>query len=182
MKAVYFALLGLCIPVVGCSSGPQEHPSRSSQQADSRGASPPPEGCNDFHTCPAGQTCVDSSGNPVTNGAPGTCAPTTQGSCQTPSDCVGLLPHSTKVCADGTTQNAQWDCVQNSCTISYCDNNGGPASYVPLCPDDLDLNTTPSGPDSSDAVQCPTGWAKCKYFQQADVCSDPTNCYACMPD
>lgn len=33
--------------------------------------------CNDFNPCPTGQTCVDVNGNPVQNGAPGTCAAST---------------------------------------------------------------------------------------------------------
>jgi hypothetical protein len=50
------------------------------------------------------------------------------GTCNQPSDCMGALPRNEIPCADGSSSGAQWDCDSNVCTISYCDNDGGPAS------------------------------------------------------
>jgi hypothetical protein len=63
---------------------------------------------------------VQGSTNPPPSGG--------NGSCNSPSDCSGALPRNEIQCADGTFSGAQWDCDSNVCTISYCDNDGGPAS------------------------------------------------------
>jgi hypothetical protein len=55
-------------------------------------------------------------------------SPGGNGSCNEPTDCTGSLPNNQIQCADGTFAGAQWDCDSNVCTISYCDNDGGPAS------------------------------------------------------
>jgi hypothetical protein len=55
-------------------------------------------------------------------------SPSGNGSCNVPTDCTGSLPKNQIQCADGNFSGAQWDCDSNVCTISYCDNDGGPAS------------------------------------------------------
>jgi hypothetical protein len=41
-------------------------------------------------------------------------------SCNTSSDCSGLLPRNVEGCPDGSTSGASWGCVANQCEIQYC--------------------------------------------------------------
>jgi uncharacterized membrane protein YgcG len=59
-----------------------------------------------------------------TKPVPGTSA----GTCNQPTDCTGFLPQNQEQCADGTFSGASWACDSNTCTISYCANDGGLAS------------------------------------------------------
>jgi hypothetical protein len=70
--------------------------------------------------------CSDDGG-PATSGG-GSSSTGGNGTCQSATDCTGLLPRSVQQCEDGTSQPAQWDCESNACVISYCDSDGGLAT------------------------------------------------------
>ena len=90
------------------------------------------------------------------------------GSCQSPSDCTGFLPENAEVCADGTSQPAQWDCNAGTCAVSYCDNNGGVGT-----PGSAGVDAG-SAPSASGTCQSPSD---CTGFlpASAEVCADGTS-------
>jgi hypothetical protein len=104
--------------------------------------------CDDSKPCPTGQTCINKKTSmPAVNGQGGFCSANRYSCQQKPSDCTGVLPSDAQLCADGTSAGAQWDCIQNQCTVSYCDTNGGLAdtggfSFSVRCDD---LNPCPPG-------------------------------------
>ena len=96
------------------------------------------------------------------------------GSCQTASDCSGVLPMFCRICADGSNGCAHWSCASGQCQVATCE-----TAAAPGCAQESDCGQGQSCQNGSCAA-CHT-FCNMACVQGKSCQADANGCVSCQP-